>query len=110
MPDLVTVAAQSVQRLFFADPAQGQDERRRDPQVGRHAHLAHGDRHARKVGVMHLAPLQDFGQGPPDHLAHAQHALRRGLAIALCILCHALHLIAVDDKAKQGFAPGAKRR
>ena len=76
MPDLVAVFAQRKQRLDLLLATKWQHKRRRDPQVGRHAHLAHCDHKAGQFGIMDFTTLQDSRKVTADHLADLQHTLR----------------------------------
>ena len=43
-----------------------------EPQVGRHAHLRHGDEMGLEHRIVHVAARQDLGEGVADELADAQ--------------------------------------
>ena len=54
VPDLGLVAAKGGQRHVLALPAKRQDIGGCLLEVGRTAHLSHGDRHPRKIGVVNV--------------------------------------------------------
>lgn len=60
-----------------------------DLEIGRTGNLAYRDRHAVKVGVMDVAPVQDIRQGPADQFADPQLPLCRSGPWTGASLCHA---------------------
>ena len=73
--DLGLVAAERGEDALAVGAAEREDVGRRPLEVGRHAHLAHGDRHAVELGVVEVALGEDLGHGAADQLAHAELAL-----------------------------------
>jgi hypothetical protein len=103
------VTGEALHCLFGAVAAQGQHESGGDAQVRADPDLAHGDGHARQVGVVQFAPHQHVGEGPADQFADAQLALRgTGIALKL-VLCHAAHVRRPRMDAKRGGAGRAQR-
>ena len=76
MPDLGLVAAQRRQRLVLALPAKRQDIGCRLFEVGRAAHLAHGDRHARQIGIVDIPARQHIRKRTAQDFADAKLPLR----------------------------------
>lgn len=76
VPDLGLVAAKGGQRLVFALPAKWQDIGGCLLEVGRTAHLAHGDRHPRQIGIVDIAPRQDIRKRTAQDFADAKLPLR----------------------------------
>ncbi len=71
------VALQRLEHLFDVLAAERHDVDGREPQVGAHAHLGHGDEVAFEHRIVHVAARQHIGHGVADQLADAQRALRR---------------------------------
>lgn len=77
MPNFGLVAAKRGQRLVLALPAKRQDIGRCVLEIGRTAHLAHGDRHPRKIGIVDIPARQDIGKRTSNNFANAKLPLRR---------------------------------
>ncbi len=97
---LVPIAGQGLEHALGVDAAERQDEGGRVPQIGRDAHLGHGDRDMRELLVMDVAARQRVGERPADHLCHAELALRgRGAGMGSC-LCHSGHILSAPLEVK----------
>ena len=103
VPDLGLVAAKGGKRLVLALPAKRQDIGGCLFEVGRTAHLAHGDRHPRQIGIVDIAPRQDIRKRTAQDFANAKLPLRRAGARGKPVLCHALHICRFRPLAKRGF-------
>ena len=91
-PDLLLGCGGLYAGVFLALAAQWQHIGGGDFQIGRGAHLTHGDRHAVQVGVVDISARQNFGQGAADQFADTQLPLGRAGAIVEFVLCHVLDL------------------
>ena len=76
VPNLGLVAAKGGERLVLALPAKRQDIGGCLFEVGRTAHLAHGDRHPRQIGIVDIAPRQDIRKRTSQDFADAKLPLR----------------------------------
>ena len=95
------IASQSRNRQIRILAAQGQHETRGDRQIGRHAHLTDGDRHALQIGVVDLAPLQQLGHRAADQFPNAQLSLGGAVLALKFVLCHEGHVRGIRGLAKR---------
>lgn len=77
VPDLGLITANSGQRLVLALPAKRQDIGCRLLEVGRTAHLTHGDRHPRQIGIVDIPARKHIRKRTAQDFADAKLPLRR---------------------------------
>ncbi len=74
--DLGLVAAKGGKHLILALPSKRQDISCRLLEIGRAAHLTHGDRHPRQIWIVDIPACQDIGKRTTKHFADAKLPLR----------------------------------
>ena len=76
MPDLDLVTAKSGKRFVLTLPAKRQDIGCRLLEVGRTAHLAHGDRHPCQIGIVDIPARKHIRKRTAQDFADAKLPLR----------------------------------